>query len=68
MSSTDVKGLETRGFVLIPSFLSEAELQLCREDFAKQPVNTGIATTNCRRSGGKPTRPFKNACGRSSRS
>lgn len=46
MSSVDFKGLETRGFVLVPSFLSEAELQLCREDFASQPVNTGNRNYN----------------------
>ena len=40
MNTADVKDLESRGFVLIPSFLSEAELQLCREDYASQPVNT----------------------------
>lgn len=45
MKGTDFKDLETRGFVLIPSFLSEAELQVCREDFERQPVNTGNRNT-----------------------
>jgi len=39
MRASDFKDLETRGFVLIPSFLPPAELQVCREDFASQPVN-----------------------------
>lgn len=34
------KNLETRGFVLAPSFLSTAELGLHREELALQPVNT----------------------------
>jgi hypothetical protein len=38
MNGIDFKGLETRGFVLIPSFLSEAEVNQCREDFSQQPV------------------------------
>jgi hypothetical protein len=38
MSTTDVRDLETRGFVVIPSFISEAELRVCREDYASQPV------------------------------
>jgi hypothetical protein len=37
--AVDFKDLETRGFVLVPSFLSEAELHLCREDFAHRPVS-----------------------------
>jgi hypothetical protein len=39
LNTVDFKDLETRGFVLVPSFLSEAELHLCREDFARQAVN-----------------------------
>ena len=27
------KDLQTRGFVLVPSFLSPAELEICREEF-----------------------------------
>jgi hypothetical protein len=46
MMSADFKDLETRGFVLVPSFLSQAELELCREDYAKQPVNTGNRNYN----------------------
>ncbi len=41
MKSADFKDLETRGFVLMPSFLSEAELHVCREDFALLPANAG---------------------------
>jgi hypothetical protein len=39
LNAVDFKDLETRGFVLVPSFLSEAELHLCREDFARQAVS-----------------------------
>ncbi len=39
MKAADFKDLETAGFVLIRSFLSKAELETCREDFAQQPVN-----------------------------
>jgi hypothetical protein len=46
MSGVDFKDLETRGFVLIPSFLSDAELQICREDFATQPVSTNNRNYN----------------------
>jgi hypothetical protein len=35
------KDLETRGFVLIPSFLSESEVRECAEDFGKRPVEAG---------------------------
>ena len=36
----EFKDLESRGFVLVRGFLSEAEVQVCREDFASQSVNT----------------------------
>jgi len=39
MPTPDVKDLETRGFVLVRSFLSEAEVRRCREDFERQPVD-----------------------------
>jgi len=40
MAAVDLKALETRGFVLVPSFLSEAEVRGCRDDFASRPVHT----------------------------
>jgi Phytanoyl-CoA dioxygenase (PhyH) len=40
MAAVDLKALETRGFVLVPSFLSEAEARGCRDDFASRPVHT----------------------------
>jgi hypothetical protein len=46
MRSADVTGLETRGFVLIPSFLSEGELELCRSDYARRPVNASNRNYN----------------------
>ena len=33
------KDLETKGFVHVPGFLSQAEIAVCRDDFAQQPVN-----------------------------
>jgi hypothetical protein len=39
MPTPDVKDLETRGFVVVPSFLSDAEVRRCREDFERQPVD-----------------------------
>jgi hypothetical protein len=38
-SSVDFKDLERRGFVLIRSFLTEAEVGTCRQDFAAQSVS-----------------------------
>ena len=35
----DLKDLETRGFVVVRSFLSEAEVEACREDFATREIN-----------------------------
>ena len=39
MDGADFKALETRGFVLVPGFLSQADVEQCREDFLKQPVD-----------------------------
>src|SRR5215468_10708102 len=39
MPTPDVEDLETRGFVLVRSFLSEGEVRRCREDFERQPVD-----------------------------
>jgi hypothetical protein len=39
MPDVDLKGLETRGFVVVPSFLSEAEARAYGEDFATRPVH-----------------------------
>lgn len=38
MDGAVLKDLETKGFVLIPSFFSEAEVGQCREDFSARPV------------------------------
>ena len=38
LKDAPLKDLETRGFVLVPSFLSAAEAGLCREEFERQPV------------------------------
>jgi hypothetical protein len=38
MNMRGLKDLETRGFAVFPSFLSEEELHVCREDYASQPV------------------------------
>ncbi len=51
MNQPDFREMETRGFVLIPSFLSEAEVRQCREDFSERPVvssnrNYGISTAS----------------------
>ncbi len=40
MKATDYGDLETRGFVIVRSFLSEEELRACGEDYASQPVGT----------------------------
>jgi hypothetical protein len=39
------KDLETKGFVRVPGFLSQAEIDACRADFAEQPMDANIATT-----------------------
>ena len=39
MNDVAWRDLETRGFVLIRSFLSEEEVRLCRADYAQQPVD-----------------------------
>jgi hypothetical protein len=46
MNDGDLKDLETTGFVVIPSFLSEYEVGVCREDFASQPVHKGNRNYN----------------------
>jgi hypothetical protein len=33
------KDLETKGFVRVPGFLSQAEIDACRADFAEQPMD-----------------------------
>lgn len=35
-----LQDLENRGFVHIPNFLSEAQLNACRDDFVRQPLQT----------------------------
>jgi hypothetical protein len=42
----DFGDLERRGFLVIRSFLSEAEIALCREDFASQRVSEGNRNYN----------------------
>jgi hypothetical protein len=38
VSTPNFKDLETRGFLVVPSFLSEAELEEFRSDFNRQPL------------------------------
>ena len=52
-SSVDFKDLETRGFVLVRSFLTEAELEMCRADFAAQRVDAGNRNYNLSVAGGE---------------
>jgi hypothetical protein len=53
MQSARFEDLETRGFVLVPSFLSEAEIRVCREDYSSQPVNNGNRNYNLSPAGGR---------------
>jgi hypothetical protein len=48
----EFKDLETRGFVLVRSFLTEAELSACREDFAAQKVDGENRNYNLSLAGG----------------
>jgi hypothetical protein len=40
MPEPDFGDLDTRGFVLVPGFLSEEELRVCRDDYASQAVDS----------------------------
>jgi len=53
MEGARFEDLETRGFVLIPSFLSEDELRVCREDYASQPVDSANRNYNLSPAGGR---------------